>query len=68
MNKIILSFLYLSNIVFTVLTGFSLLAICINGSMALLFLIFSTLELIIFVLTIIYIILYSKKINNLKKD
>ncbi len=61
MNKIVLSFLYLCNIVATLLFGFSLIAAAINDSIGDFISLFLIIECSVLIITLIYVIIYSKK-------
>lgn len=64
MNKIVLSFLYLCNLLGTLLVGSSLISMAINNRETGLFLMFCGIEVVILVITLVYVILYSKKLNK----
>ena len=64
MNKIILNFLYLCNIISAILTASTIIASSIDNSAAGLYFIYGGIEIAILVITFIYVIIYSKKIKN----
>ncbi len=64
MNKIVLSFLYLCNVLGTLLMCSSVIAMSLNNSQGESLLLFSGIELVFFVVTLVYVIIYSKKIKN----
>lgn len=64
MNKIVLSFLYLCNVLSTILAAFSLIAMSIDNMNSGLFLMFIGIELVFLIITLIYVIIYSKKIKE----
>ncbi len=61
MNKIILNFLYLCNIISAILTASTIIAQSIDNSAAEFYFIYGGIEIAILVITIIYVIIYSKK-------
>lgn len=61
MNKIILNFLYLCNIISAILTASTIIASSIDNSDAGLYFIYGGIEIAILVITFIYVIIYSKK-------
>ena len=61
MNKIVLSFLYLCNIVATLLFASSIIATAIDNTMGGFILLFLIIECSVLIITLIYVIIYSKK-------
>lgn len=64
MNKIVLSFLYLCNIVATLLIGYSFIATAIDNTMGSFTLLFLIIECSVLIITLIYVIIYTKIKNK----